>query len=675
MVLLQTLACIYLSLSFPLASGKLVRRNYNKDDNVPITVTNISPGGNSENGKFFLYPISYFDETANFCYADKFVKDDDKEGQAKLQKYQSENNVIKYDSIFEDDISYGPRTIESVFQQDITCQQICWRDYRSVNASRINFLIENDYRFNFFIDDIPVGKEFYDFNSNKFYISNNIPIGYKDINHVLHIYNHWQLIVYYTNNGLNSYNIIKAVMQQRAAKRVKQHENQCQIYPPQVLRTKPNVDNKVIFTYDVVWKEISNEMTNHYDWNNRLDQFKHNLVNHKFDNIQNSLYFVLIIFVAIYSSNKFSSILSADTRSYKSLAGDDVTDADIVAIGEDDDLLVNWYSLKNDVFRKPNKLIFFSNIVGLGIQSIVVAVITLLLLITNHITIITPYEVKYTIFTLILLTSAIQAYVSGTIYKNFHPSFLHNTTVTFSSIISEHKSLLIVNAVFTPAVFAVANIFLNSGYAAVKSTKYLTFATLFNLFVFKFALIYVPLSIIGSLYALKVSSNTYTLNNPSLKVNMIEKKIPSSTPLLNRPIISSLVVAAFPFSVISNRLTYLWAGILFNNLYFGFWNYLISLFLAAAISVLANIMMTFNALNVGNWKWQWLTVDSGLAVGLFSFIYGFRSVNWNKFGDAPSFFIFVAENFLVSSLIGAGFASINFYFTWAFVRKLYNSKA
>ncbi len=185
-------------------------------------------------------------------------------------------------------------------------------------------------------------------------------------------------------------------MQQRAGKRVKQHENQCQVFPPQVLRTKQNVDNKVIFTYDVVWRGISNEMTNHYDWNNRLGQFKHNLVNHKFDNIQNSLHFVLIIFVAIYTNNKFSSVFSADVRSYKSLAGDDVSDADIMAIGEDDDFLVNWYSLKNDVFRKPNKLIFFSNIVGLGTQSIVVAVIILLFLIINDTTIITPYEVKKT---------------------------------------------------------------------------------------------------------------------------------------------------------------------------------------------------------------------------------------------------------------------------------------
>lgn len=138
--------------------------------------------------------------------------------------------MFKSDTIFNDHIYYGPRTIISKFQQDIQCDQMCWRSYATANASQINFLIENDYRLNFYIDDMPIGKEFYDYNSNKFYLSNNVPIGYSDVNKVLHIYNHWQFVIYYTNTGLNNYNIIKAVMQQRSTKRLKESENQCQVF-------------------------------------------------------------------------------------------------------------------------------------------------------------------------------------------------------------------------------------------------------------------------------------------------------------------------------------------------------------------------------------------------------------------------------------------------------------
>ncbi|ODV58546.1 transmembrane 9 family protein ASCRUDRAFT_10135 [Ascoidea rubescens DSM 1968] len=617
------------------------KQDYSKDDIVHISLTNLSPGANSKDNKYYLYPIRFYEhDLLTTCpplkqkySAQEFEEllqlqakqnegnkkrkrddDDEKKDEKKddngdnnndnnddsndnddnekkdLESSNSQNQtkepsydeiyIFKKDNLFNNNVYNSPFSAQ--FKIKKGCEFACTVDFSTKSAKYINDLIRKDYRINLYIDDIPIGKEFFDYNSNKFYISNNLPLGYLDTNGLPRIFTHYQIVIDYINIGAEKFNIIKAVAGQQS--NLRYVKNSCSLHPPVILSEIPFSNNKVIFTYDIIWRETVGQPTS---WKDRLNHYSYNLVNFKIQYLSKIVYSVLtsvffLIFLkkikTILTNEKHSSTSTSTSTSNSNLNSNVNSTSDLHqnALDIDNDELfldLNWSSLSNEVFRSPSKLILFANLTGYGIQIFLIAFSVLTLLSFDLISVIIPNEILHSIFYLFILTSPFSSIVTISIFKNF---------VTDKSNLSNFKKLFFQNQTLLPGFLLISTLFLNIIYKNVNSTNFIPISNLFKFFLI-WLFIYTPINLTSFVIGFKkfnLFNNTLNNNNNNnndngksdkiIKINQIEKQIPPQ-PILLKLIPSSIFSSIIPFSIIMFQISILNATVYFK--YFNFSNF------------------------------------------------------------------------------------------------------
>ncbi|CCH46191.1 Transmembrane protein [Wickerhamomyces ciferrii] len=636
-------------LAFTLALQITNAKNlYLKDESVPISVKPLTPGGNSHDDKLYLYPIDYYNPTLDSC-APKDQNDP-------YNLLKPINYTYQEDEFFGNHFQNAP--IATTFQNgSAKCAHICDKNYNEANVTLINNLIKRNYKLNFFIDDVPVGRELYDSQTKKFYIDNGVPMGYLDLDKIPHLFNHFQFVVYYVSYGLE-YEILYATVSTRSISRVPVVPLACMLTPPLMLRYNDNSYNGNRVSYDILWKEVHVNK-----WNDKWELYHNDVVKPFISNAVVVIFSVLTLIVAFYTYLTASNAINTEklefiykTRQKSKTIDENNESLERSSSSDDtfDEIEFSWPSLINDVFRIPSASPLLYALVANGIHLTIVMTSIILILgvgaIDTH-----SFENKVakTIVSAYILTTPIPSLINTYFFKKF---------ATSSSSVDSFKKRLtqtvLLNSFALPVLTFIYIRFFNNAYASVESPTHISWKVYEHV----------------STYYIGITLVTFFIGLKFLKVQPypssdIAKKV-SALPITFQPIPNMIISGIFPFGVILIPLSSVYITLWYSHFYSNNTltiSYLLLLTLTTAISIL-NV---YHSLSIGNWKWQWYSFLSGFAVGIYTFIYSFYLTKF-RFGDHASMVIFLLQNIAISSLLGLIGGSVAFIASLYFVKNLYS---
>lgn len=632
-----------------LLSTSLARKYYQRDEPVPITVKPLTPGGNSFDDKLYLYPVDYYNPTLDSC-----------EPVDQRDPYNLEANVsqtYKEDFFFGNHFSNAP--IATTFlNKTAKCALMCDRNYNKASVTMINDLIKKNYKLNFFIDDVPVGKELYDSQTKKFYIDNGVPVGYLDLDRIPHVYNHFQFVVYYVSYGLD-FEILYATVGERSISRVPIVPLGCQLTPPLLLHKSDYSYNGNRISYDIVWKEVHVNK-----WNNKWELYNNDIVKPFVSNAVVVIFVILTFIVALYTYLTISNAFNTEKLEFIYKTRQKLKSVEEVSGSSDakssdnetlDDLEFSWPSLINDVFRIPEGSPFLYWLVSNGLHITGVATVIILLLAIGILDSHSPNDdVSFATLAAYLISSPFPALVNCYFFKKFDTS-------SPSSVESFKKKLtltVLLNSFGLPTILFVLINILNKTYASVDAPTHVSLE-----FFQKNAAAYIFVTLFSFFAGLKF------LKVQQYPSSDIPKQI-SSLPITFQIIPNMIISGIFPFGVILIPLSSIYISLWYSHFYTNT-TLTISYILLLTLTISISTLNIYHSLSIGNWKWQWYSFLSGFAVGVYTFAYSFYLTKF-KFGDHASLVIFLLQNITFSALLGLIGGSVAFAASYFFVKNLYS---
>jgi transmembrane 9 superfamily protein 2/4 len=629
---------VALLLSFACAT-----RIYQAGDPLPIRVKPLTFGGNSIDEKLYLYPVDYYNETLDNCSP-----------QIQQVKFSPESNETSgYGTFFNSKLEDSP--FNTTFNNENRCTLVCDKDYKKVNVTLINDLIKRNYKLNFYVDDMPVGRELYDSQTSKFYIDFGVPLGYLDIEKVPHMFNHFQFIVYYKAQGLD-YEVLYATVSTQSFTRIPQVPLRCALSPPMLLRYSDYAYNGNRVSYSVIYKEI--EVSHGL---NKWDLYRNDVVR---PFIYNAIVLMFALLTALIFSYTYYTLKHAFTveklnviyKKKSSVVETTQSDDETVEIDELYDF--SWPALINDVFREPSYSSLLYYLVSQGFQVFIIFTFVVLQLgfgfniykgdLFNN------YGLVY-FYVAAIHQSLLNAYLL-TLFQSINQDFKTKTNAVISALL---------NSFSLPTFLHIIVHYTNHAHGLVNSPIHIS-ATLFNSIILKYILTS-AVSFAISFFALRGKGvSTYPA------VNEIAKEV-SGMPITFKLIPNSIITGIFPFGVVLIPLSTVYLSIWYNHFFSNNTFLLIFQFI-----LLVTLIASINALNlyyllsIGNWKWQWKSFVNGASLGVFSFLYTLNLTKF-KFGDYSSFLIALLHNITISLMLALLGGFVSFTVSLFIVKKLYTN--
>jgi len=635
-------------------TSSFARKFFSNDEPVPITVKPLTPGGNSFDNKLYLYPINYYDETLDNCEP--------------VSQQDPWNLNLGYTPIYKEDKFFGNHFYNGPFatsfnNKSTSCTHLCDKRYKKSNVSMINDLIKKNYKLNFFIDDVPVGRELYDSQTKKFYIDNGVPMGYLDLDKIPHLYNHFKFVIYYVSYGLE-YEILYSIVSLRSIQRNHVTPVGCQLTPPLFLRYSDDSFNGNRISYDIVWKEVHVNK-----WNHKWELYTNDIVQPFISNAVVIIFTILTIIFAIYTYITITNAFNTEkleviykSRQQLKTFNEDSSDVDQQTSNTEDltmdDLEFSWPSLINDVFRLPDYSSFLYWLVANGLHfTWVFSAIIILLAIGVLDTHSFEDEVSYVSLAIFLITSPFPALVNCYFFKKFETSS-PGTTESFKKRLT---LTILLNSFAIPLIIFILINITNNTFASVNSPTHISLSH-FK----KIGFYYMSITLISFFVGLKF------INVKSYPSSDISKKI-STPPITFRTIPSMIISGIFPFGVVLIPLSSIYITLWYSHFYSNS-TLTISYILLIILTVSISILNIYYSLSIGNWKWQWYSFLTGYSIAVYTLLYSFYLTKF-KFGDHASLIIFLLQCFTISNVLGLIGGSVAFASSYIFVKNLYSGIA
>jgi transmembrane 9 superfamily protein 2/4 len=594
---------------------------YREGDAVSITVKALSPGGGSFDESLYLYPVDYYLPALGSC------------GPVNQSAIPLQHNVVSHDIFFGDHLKEAP--FNTTFLTDgRRCTLACDRLYKADNVSLINNLIKRNYRVNIFFDDIPVGHESYDFETNKFYVEKGSPLGYLDLDKIPHLFNHFQFIVYYKPTGLN-YEILYITVSTQSLTRIPQIQLNCALTPPLFMRSSDYSYNGNRVTYEVLWKEL------HVNNENKWNIYRNDVVRPFVMNSAISIFFLMAMLVSSYTYITVSRTLIIEKKNALNKV-----QRKSAGIQELDEYDFSWPALANDVFRYPKTAYALFWLVSQGAQFTVCLFLLLASYMSGHLNL---HGIRNE-----------TVYFLGSIFTFTLPLYSLLHSYLFRSYKYTHKKLvitLLVHSLTLPIVaYPLINWF-NSIHASVESPLHISY-DLYYRYASNYAIITLLVFLAGFMYF-----------QPNLRAtNEIKKKVPD-LPFTFKPLPNMAITGLLPFCVTIIPLSSFYLTLWYNRV-FADSTITMAFFIFLVLIVCTTVLNVNYSLSIGNWRWMWFSFFSGASIGIYTFFYSIYLTKW-KFGDDASMYLFFLQNLCISSILALIGGSVSFVVSLWFVKKLY----
>ncbi|ONH67860.1 Transmembrane 9 superfamily member 2 [Cyberlindnera fabianii] len=621
-----------------LALSQVVNANriFHEGDSLRFSVKPLTPGGGSFDDKLYLYPIDYYHPTLGSC-------------PPKAQDEDQNSDVLITDPFFGNNFMNAPFNT-SFLNRDARCALLCDRNYNATNVTFINDLIKKNYKLNFYVEDIPVGHELFDFETQKFYIDLGVPLGYLDVDKIPHLFNHFQFTVYYKSSG-QELEILYATVSTQSLTRIPQVPLACHLSPPLLLRNSDFSYNGNRISYDVAWKEVHVDKT----WKRTWEVYHNDIVKPFVSRSIMLMFLILTLIVSTYTYTTVSRALSTEKvnvlQKSKLMSMNDNNELQEELAADDliDDFEFSWPALAHDVFRRPGFSTFLYFYVSLGAQLTLTAFIVILHYATGTLNIHgINNELERSILFNFFLTLPVFSLLHCYLFK-----FFGYAEQTKKKLVTS----LVINSLAVPTVLYPFVSYYNGLHASVESPLHISLGHYHTV-----AFFYIGITLISFLLGLRF------IKPVGRATSEIQKQIPD-LPFTFQTIPNMVITGLFPFGAILVPLSSIYISLWYNHFFAGATLTVSSLLLIVLLSSISILNMYFG-LSVGNWKWTWFSFLSGSSVGVYTFLYSFYLTKWN-FGDAASFHLFVLQNLAISTVVGLIGGAVAFVSCFVFVQKLY----
>lgn len=481
----------------------------------------------------------------------------------------------------------GNRKSNSLYEISATLDNQCkplqsqFTAYSVDEVKTFKDLIENEYRVNLYIGDLPLAENF----TTHLYIG--YPIGYKYHSGVFYyaLNNHLDITIQYSS--VNKYELDKegedqlrdneeyyivgvSVSPSSCNHTLETLCNSC----PDKLFVDENLPLTVQWTYNVTSMLVDTP-----DWTERWDDY---YVNTDLQGVSVGYNAVLILFISATMAIILFKIFRKTTFGI---------------LGEEE---TGWKSIYGDVFRSPNNFMTFSVIVGFGIQIVVSTFILMVFSVAGFLSIANQGGMALATILIFAFSGIFNGYSSMRTYIMLGGGRKrYNTYIT---------------STFLPIVFL---ILMFIGYIPVWSHKY-TYAPTTGTVFFIIAMwlfVSLPLSALSSYFVYTWPPAEYPC-----KTHQIPRFIPKAKWYQNA-YISMIIGFTIPFIMIYAELYFFLSSMILGEHYNYSFSFCIS-FIFFVISIIEiNFITEYYQLSIENYNWWWRSLLGPAITGLYVFIY------------------------------------------------------
>jgi len=524
--------------------------------------------------------------------------------------------------------------------EEMYCQKICQKTLSPRDTVMLKLHISRAYHNNWIIDNLPSASVgFSETGQKQKHFAGGFPIGFLDINSGekaeegkkkvskkekrkimttkdVYIYNHVNIILdYHQPEDEEGYRVVGFSVEPLSIKHNflggYDWDGEAKDGYTKVLSTCTNGNHmkrdslqknqkvaageKVIFTYDVIWKESD------VAWSSRWDVYlnENNLVPAQVHwySISNSIFVVLFLSMLVISV--LVRNLKRDIAGYNAFS--QLTDEE-----EDDDIDESgWKLVHADVFRPPSTMpMLYCVLVGSGSQLAVSALVTVGLAAVGFVNPSRRGSMMNAILVWFMLSGVLAGYVSSRLYKAFRGRAWQLCTIC--------------TAILFPGFCFGVFLFFNTILAFYHSSGSAPFLDIIILAAM-WCCVSVPLVFIGAFFGYKAEAISF----PTV-TSTIARAIPEPQLLLN-PKVLILCAGVVPFAAAYVELFFIMSSLWMDQYYYVF-GFTLAVFTILLISCAElTVLLVYYQLVNENHRWWWFAL---LASGSVSFYFFGYSIIW-----------------------------------------------
>lgn len=526
--------------------------------------------------------------------------------------------------------------------RDNDCTVLCTKKVTKDTVDNAKWLIENDYRVEWIIDNLPGATAYHTIDGGQRQYEAGFKLGvYDEETKKSYLHNHITMMINYERKeGEDGAKLITGFEVYPYS--VDGPEGSCPEHPEDssVHLSMEEYDQTITYSYSVYWREPDG-----VTWGNRWDMY---LTSSQADpqihwySIINSL--IIALFLTAMVGIILLRTLNRDIALYNE---------EDLKLAEEQEDTTGWKLVHGDVFRPPKYAGLFAPVIGSGMQILMMTVLTMMFSIFG---ILNPsYRGGFVSFALFLFvfSGAFAGYVSARIYKVFKgTAWVKNAVLT---------------AFLVPGVLFAIIIFLNLFIWAQNSSTAIPLGTIIALVLMWFG-ISLPLVVVGGYFGSKAK----VIEHP-VRTNQIPRQIPEQIWYL-RPFVSVTVGGLMPFAVIFIELFFILKSIWQTQFYymFGFLGLVLMILIVTVVEI--TIVITYFQLCGEDYQWWWRSFFVGASSAAYIFLYTvFYFITRLKIDGFVSGLVFFTYSFVACAVYGLLTGTLGWLAAYAFVFRIYGA--
>ena len=312
-----------------------------------------------------------------------------------------------------------------------------------------------------------------------------------------------------------------------------------------------------------------------------------------------------------------------------------------------------WKLVHGDVFRAPRWPMLLSVLLGIGVQLLIMAGLTLLLACLGFLSPANRGALMTSALVSFVLLGTPAGYVSARMYKMFGGV--------------QWKKLVLLSATMCQGMVFGVFFLMNLILWAKRSSAAVPFGTLIAVLAL-WLLVSAPLCFLGAFLGFRKGAITYPV-----RTNQIPRQIPTQPPYNQLPV-TLMLGGVLPFGCIFIQLYFILTSIWAHQTYYMFGFLFIVILILCLTCSETTILLTYFQLCSENYHWWWRSYLSSAATGAYVFLYSTHFFFTKlEITDLASGILYFGYSLIMAFVTALITAAIGFFATFAFVRKIYAS--
>eukprot|EP00924_Labyrinthula_sp_SR-Ha-C_P014551 snap_masked-scaffold_34-processed-gene-1.27-mRNA-1 protein AED:0.01 eAED:0.01 QI:0/-1/0/1/-1/1/1/0/594 len=505
------------------------------------------------------------------------------------------------------------------FKENLEETVLCTKALTAPEVRLFHKAIDEEYYFEFFMDNLPIWGYVGDSPSYKDVVSDVYGFD-AAVEQKKYLYTHLSFTIKHNEGHIVEWN---------ATTSTSHRQDITEITP-----------TGVTFTYSVEWIPTTQ------DPKTRMQRYQHgNFLPATFEihwlSIINT--FVLVLLLMIFLMIILMRVLKNDFTRY-------MADADEL----DDDAETGWKLIHGDVFRFPKYKILFTAMVGAGTQVLFITSCFLVLVLLSVFTPTKRGSIQSALLVLYALTAGVGGYTSANLYRQMDGgNWVWNVMICASLI---------------PGPLFIIFSILNSIAWYYESTAALPFGTIVIIFLLNI-LVTFPLTVLGGMLGRK---NAKLFDAPC-RTMKVARMIPPGP--WYQKLWSQMFIAGFlPFSAIYIELYYIFNSIWGHKYYSLFGILSLAFLLLLLVTCFITVALIYFQLAGEDHRWWWRSLAYGGSTGIFVYAYSFfYYYNRSEMSGTLQTSYFFGYMLVVSYMFSLMLGTVGFFSSAHFVKEIYRA--